>query len=278
MEILILYFSKKYRLYTHCTLVNKFTVFFQWQHSYHHTETIFSVPNYTTHTPNPAINYLISTSLNSTLSTHIYIHLPVDRGFPCSSDGKESACNVGDLGSIPGLGRSPREGKSYPLQYPGLENFMDCIIHGVTKSRTRLSDFHPWTEEPGRLQSRIARVRCDLATKPPPQSAKKIPTLKQARVLILDLSPETKNQAFLVQILNLPFSICAILDELFKFSVLSFPHLLNGANDNDYFWVILSTKWASTCKTKQHLISTVWEFATIIICYWQSSHLCLAVP
>ena len=44
-------------------------------------------------------------------------------GFPCGSAGKESACNVGDLGSIPGLGRSPEEEKGYPLQYPGLENF-----------------------------------------------------------------------------------------------------------------------------------------------------------
>ena len=63
-------------------------------------------------------------------------------GFPCGSAGKESACNVGDLGSIPGLGRSPGEGKGYPLQYSGLENSMDCIVHGVTKSWTRLSDFH----------------------------------------------------------------------------------------------------------------------------------------
>ena len=47
-------------------------------------------------------------------------------GFPCGSAGKESACNVGDLGSIPGLGRSPGEGKGYPLQYSGLENSMDC--------------------------------------------------------------------------------------------------------------------------------------------------------
>ena len=47
-----------------------------------------------------------------------------------------------DLGSIPGLGKSPGEGKGYPLQYSGLENFMDCIVHGVTKSQTRLSDFH----------------------------------------------------------------------------------------------------------------------------------------
>ena len=57
------------------------------------------------------------------------------------SAGKESACNAGDLGSIPGLGRSLGEGKSYPLQYYGLENSMDCTVHGVTKSRTRLSDF-----------------------------------------------------------------------------------------------------------------------------------------
>ena len=62
--------------------------------------------------------------------------------YSCGSAGKESACNVGDLGSIPGLGRSPREGKRYPLQYSGLENFMDCIVHGVTKSRTWLSNFH----------------------------------------------------------------------------------------------------------------------------------------
>ena len=63
-------------------------------------------------------------------------------GFPIGSAGKESACNVGDLGLIPGLGRSPGEGKCYPLQYSGLENSMDWIVHGVTKSRTRLSDFH----------------------------------------------------------------------------------------------------------------------------------------
>ena len=51
--------------------------------------------------------------------------------FPCGSAGKESACNVGDLGSIPGLGRSPGEGNSYPLWYSGLENFMDSIIPGI---------------------------------------------------------------------------------------------------------------------------------------------------
>ena len=62
--------------------------------------------------------------------------------FPDSSAGKESARNVGDLGSIPGLGRSAGEGKGYPLQYSGLENSMDFIVYGVAKSQTRLSDFH----------------------------------------------------------------------------------------------------------------------------------------
>ena len=63
-------------------------------------------------------------------------------GFPDTSVVKESACNAGDLGSIAGLGRSPGEGKGYPLQYSGLENSMDCIVHGVTESRTQLRDFH----------------------------------------------------------------------------------------------------------------------------------------
>ena len=67
---------------------------------------------------------------------------PVFLGFPCGSAGKESACNVEDLGSIPGLGRSPGEGKGYPLQYSGLENSIDCTVHGVTKSQTWWSDFH----------------------------------------------------------------------------------------------------------------------------------------
>ena len=62
-------------------------------------------------------------------------------GLPGGSAGKESACNAGHLGLIPGLGRSPGEGNGYPLQYPGLENSMDCMVRGVTKSRTQLSDF-----------------------------------------------------------------------------------------------------------------------------------------
>ena len=59
-----------------------------------------------------------------------------------SSPGKESTCNVGDLDLIPGLGRSPGERKIYPLQYLGLENSMNCIVHGVTNSGTWLKKFH----------------------------------------------------------------------------------------------------------------------------------------
>ena len=61
---------------------------------------------------------------------------PVFLGFPCGSAGKESACNLGDLGSIPGLGKFPGKGTGYLLQYSSLENSIDCILHGVTKSWT----------------------------------------------------------------------------------------------------------------------------------------------
>ena len=63
-------------------------------------------------------------------------------GLPGGSTGKESARNAEDLGSSPGLGRSPGEGKGCPLQYSGLEKSMDHILLGVAKSQTRLSDFH----------------------------------------------------------------------------------------------------------------------------------------
>ena len=59
-----------------------------------------------------------------------------------SSAGKESACNGGDPGSIPGSGRSAGKGIGYPLQYSGLDNSMDCTVHGVAKSQTQLSNFH----------------------------------------------------------------------------------------------------------------------------------------
>ena len=55
---------------------------------------------------------------------------------PGGSDGKESTCSAGDLGLIPGLGRTLGEGNGYPLQYSGLENSMDCIVHGVAMSQT----------------------------------------------------------------------------------------------------------------------------------------------
>ena len=66
---------------------------------------------------------------------------PVFLGFPGGSDGKEASCNAGDLGVVPGLGRSPGEGNSYPVQYSGPENSMDrgawqATVHGVTKSWT----------------------------------------------------------------------------------------------------------------------------------------------
>ena len=72
--------------------------------------------------------------------------VPLEIGFPGGSEVKASAWNVGDLGLIPGLGRSPGEGNGNPLQYSCLENPMEggawwATVHGVAKSRTRLSDF-----------------------------------------------------------------------------------------------------------------------------------------
>ena len=66
----------------------------------------------------------------------------IPQSFPHSSVSKESACNAGDLGFIPRLGRSPGETIGYPLQYSGLENSMDCIVHGLTNCQTQLNDFH----------------------------------------------------------------------------------------------------------------------------------------
>ena len=70
-------------------------------------------------------------------SLHVWL-----MGFPVSSAGKESACNAGYPGLIPGSGRSTGEGKGYPFQYSGLENSMDCIVRGAAKSQIQLSDFH----------------------------------------------------------------------------------------------------------------------------------------
>ena len=66
---------------------------------------------------------------------YVFLETKGFRGVPGGSDGKESACSAGDLGSIPGLGRTPGEGNGYPLQYSGLENSMDYIVHGVERVR-----------------------------------------------------------------------------------------------------------------------------------------------
>ena len=67
---------------------------------------------------------------------------PVFLGFPSGSAGKESPCKAGDLGLILGLGQYSGEGKGYSLQYSGLENSTDCIVHGVTKNQTQLNHFY----------------------------------------------------------------------------------------------------------------------------------------
>ena len=64
------------------------------------------------------------------------------KSFPDDSDSKESACNVKNLGSIPGLRRSPGGGNRYPLQYSGLKNSIDYIVQGIAKSQAQLSNFH----------------------------------------------------------------------------------------------------------------------------------------
>ena len=86
----------------------------------------------------PVINL---NGINHNSYTHTHTHTHTHMVFPDSSVGKESACNAGDLGSIPGLGRSPGERNGNPLQYPSLENSMDrgawqATVHGVTKSWT----------------------------------------------------------------------------------------------------------------------------------------------
>ena len=87
---------------------------------------------------------------------------PYNQGFPDSSFGKESASNAGDPGLISGPGRSPGEGKGYPLQYSGLENSMDYIVHGVAKSQTWLRAFHFHTVKgfPGSSSGKESACQC----------------------------------------------------------------------------------------------------------------------
>ena len=91
---------------------------------------------------------------------------------PGGSAGKESACKAGDLGSISELGRSPGEGKGYPLQYSGLENSMDCV-HGVAKSQTQLSNFHFHFIFPG--GSVVKESACQCRRRGFDSSVRKIP-------------------------------------------------------------------------------------------------------
>ena len=88
-----------------------------------------------------AVNIGVHVSFSILVSSRI-IWASLVASLPCGSAGKESTCSARDLGSIPGLGRSPGEGKGYRLQYSGLENSMDCMVLGVAKSWTRQSDFH----------------------------------------------------------------------------------------------------------------------------------------
>ena len=76
---------------------------------------------------------------------------PLSGDFPESTVGKESTCNVGDLGLISGVERSPGEQKGYPRQYSGLEYSMDCIVHGVTKSQT-----HTHTKKESDMTERLS--------------------------------------------------------------------------------------------------------------------------
>ena len=80
----------------------------------------------------------------------------------CGSAGEESACNAGDLGLIPGLGRYPGERKGYPLQYSHLENSVDYIVPAVTKSQTRLSEFHIHTSPPACKLPRAGIWSCSV--------------------------------------------------------------------------------------------------------------------
>ena len=104
----------------------------------------------------------------------LHFHFSLDWGFACGSAGKESTCNAGDLGSIPGLGITPGEGKGYPLQYSGLENFMDCSlqgssIHGIFQARVLewvAISFSRGSSQP-RDQTRVSRITDALPSEPP---------------------------------------------------------------------------------------------------------------
>ena len=95
---------------------------------------------------------------------------PVFLDFPCSSAGKESACNAGGLGLTPGLGKASGKGNGYPLQYSVLKNSIDCIVHGIANSQTWLSNFHFTSRCPSEYVKRnkvwyIQTTKCSAALK-----------------------------------------------------------------------------------------------------------------
>ena len=96
-----------------------------------------------------------------------YMGVKAQKGFPCGSAGKDSACHVGDLGLIPGLGRSLGEGNGYPLQYSGLENSMDCIVHGGHKESDMIEQLtHPRVKMEQRESSSLPETQL-FPTSPP---------------------------------------------------------------------------------------------------------------
>ena len=103
--------------------------------------SFWSSPWFLAHRSPKSWNFLSDKSNGSIFCYSIWSPVFRSRGFLHSSVGKESACNAGDLGSIPGLGRSPGERKGYPFQYSGLENSTDCYVHWVVKSQTWLTTF-----------------------------------------------------------------------------------------------------------------------------------------
>ena len=124
------------------------------------------------------------------------------QGFPDSWVGKESACNAGVPGSIPRLGRSPGEGKGYPLQYSGLENSMDCIVHGVEKSHTQLSDFHFHFKEStlkslleSCLVAKSSLIPCDPVDCSPPSCS--VHGISQVRILEWVAIPFSRGSSWL---------------------------------------------------------------------------------
>ena len=109
--------------------------------------------------------------------------MAVGQNWPGGSESKESACSAEDLGSVPGLGRSPGGGNSYPLQYSSLENSMDCIVHGghkeldTTETFTSFQGFvNAWTLYMGKAGF------SNLKAAPPPKRAKGTGCWKQKQI------------------------------------------------------------------------------------------------